>query len=89
MIDANNFVFLIEFDADYNGSYIVNTENTQNNGLSKLAESLKERKKLGRQSFKVYQFDRSKRKFTKISMQKFKDRTDFCTYLNVVLNEIF
>lgn len=88
MLDANNFVFLIEFDADYNGSYIVNTE-TKNNGLAELAQSLKERKKLGRQSFKVYQFDRSKRKFTKISMQKFKSCTDFCTELNIVLNELF
>lgn len=87
MLDANNFTFLKEFDYSWNGSYIVSTTDTE--GLEKLADVLKERKKTSAHPFKVYQFDKSKRKFTKISMQKFITVADFCTPLNVVLNEIY
>lgn len=82
MLDANNFVFLIEFQNSYNGSFMVNTQ-LSNNGLADLAKEVKTQ---GRNSFKVYQFDRSKRKFIKIAMQKFITITSFCTELNIVLN---
>ena len=88
MLYANNFVFLVDFEASSNGSFIVNTEN-ENNGLVDLAKFIKERKKENRHYFKVYQFDRSKRKFMTIPMQKFITVTEFCTELNVVLREIF
>lgn len=87
MLDANNYTFLINFRSDYNGSYIVNTQ-LSNNGLKTLAENLKERKKKNRHPFDVYQFDRAKRKFSKITIKRFAVLTDFCTELNQVLNEI-
>lgn len=87
MLDANNYTFLINFRSDYNGSYIVNTQLT-NNGLQALAENLKERKKENRHPFDVYQFDRAKRKFTKITIKRFTELTSFCTELNQVLTEI-
>lgn len=88
MLDANNFTFLIQFRSDYNGSFIVNTQ-LSNNGLQDLAKSLKERKKDNRHCFDVYIFDRAKRKFSKTTIKKFIDVTDFCTELNQVLTDIY
>lgn len=87
MLDANNFTFLINFRSDYNGAYIVNTQ-LSNNGLQALAEDLKARKKENRHPFDVYQFDRAKRKFSKVTIKRFTELTSFCTELNQVLNEI-
>lgn len=88
MLDANNFTFLIEFRNSYNGSFIVNTQ-LSNNGLQDLAKALKERKKDNTHTFDVFQFDRAKRKFSKITIKRFIVLTDFCTELNEVLTEIY
>lgn len=88
MLDANNYTFLIEFRNSYNGSFIVNTQ-LSSNGLQDLAKALKERKKDNTHSFDVFQFDRAKRKFSKITIKRFIVLTEFCTELNQVLTEIY
>lgn len=88
MLDANNYTFLIQFKNTFNNSFIVNTQ-VSNNGLSELAQALKERRKTGTQNFDVYQFDKSKRKFLKITREKFILLTSFHTELNVILTDLY
>lgn len=88
MLDANNFTFLISFRNSLTGHFIVNTQ-LSNNGLQDLAKSLKERKKDNTHSFDVYQFNKAKRKFSKITIDRFIVLTEFCTDLNQVLTDIY
>lgn len=83
MLDANNFTFLIEFKHSYNGSFIVNT-NIKDNTLQGLTNELRERKGV-QKDFDVFLFDRAKRKFTKISKDRFKLIIGFNTEL---INEL-
>lgn len=90
MLDANNYAFLIQFDTGgSNSNFIVNTQISGREGLTQLADSIKERKKSNMHGFKAYVFDKSKRKFNRISMQKFILCTGHCTELNVVLTELY
>lgn len=83
MLDANNYTFLIEFENSFNGSFIVN--NSINN-LRELVKTIEERGENSKK-FKVYTFDKTKRKFTKITLERFKILTKFCTELDVLLNK--